>query len=62
MYLARVAYVLAIDLGAGQRFTRGDGAQLRRRYVFQGAAIGTNGGARSAHDNDFSFHAGLAGG
>ena len=51
-----LADFIAFNLRAGQRFLDDDGAQIDRGNVFQAAAIGSDGGAHSADDDDFTGH------
>ena len=51
--------VFSVDLGARQRFTDRGGGQLGRGNILQAAAIGTDGGAHTADNNDFATHSDL---
>jgi hypothetical protein len=46
--------VLAFDMGAGQGFAHDQGGKLRGGDVFEATAIGANGGAHTADDDDFT--------
>src|SRR3990167_667977 len=56
-----MADILAFDSGVGQRFTHHRRGQLGGRAVLEAAAKGTNGGAYTADNNDFTGHEVLLG-
>ncbi|MCY1535019.1 hypothetical protein D9M68_704050 [compost metagenome] len=51
-----MADVLAVHTGARQRFLDDQGRQFGGRRVLEAAAVGTNGGAGGADNNNFSAH------
>ncbi len=51
-----MAYVLAGHIGASQRLAHDQCTQRGGRHVLQAATKGTNGGAHTADDNDFTLH------
>jgi hypothetical protein len=48
--------ILAFDAGTRQRFTDHQRGQLGGRGIFQAAAKGSNGGARTADNYNFTGH------
>ena len=54
-----MADVLALDVGARQRLAHDQRGQLNRRRVFEACAKGSDGGAHTADNNNFTAHNGL---